>query len=289
MKDKLILDAGVFALLLLCMAYGLTGPLVHEIIGVLLIIGLLTHVAINKKYYKILKSGKIANMKAKFKTTLALNIILPVSLIVMIISSMVISKDIFSFMNIETSNYELWRVMHIISACIMLITSFLHLLMHIKLFISLKEKNIKGTITKDLISVFSGIAIFLTGFYIIKTSSYQILNNLNVDTKDSHNKNTIQPENKLTEDIPNTFSKLPEVTEEPKIDEFDFPELPKDSNEDKSTVTQIPEEEKLSLDEYLGKLTCTGCGRRCSLLAPQCGKGERQAQSATEEYNSLYN
>lgn len=43
-----------------------------------------------------------------------------------------------------------------------------------------------------------------------------------------------------------------------------------------------------SLNEYLGKLYCTGCGKHCSLLTPQCNKGVAQAESATTEYNELY-
>ncbi|MGN0669995.1 MAG: hypothetical protein ACI4JZ_05545, partial [Oscillospiraceae bacterium] len=43
-----------------------------------------------------------------------------------------------------------------------------------------------------------------------------------------------------------------------------------------------------SVEEYLSKLICTGCGKRCSLLSPRCGKGRIQAESAKEQYYQTY-
>ena len=40
-----------------------------------------------------------------------------------------------------------------------------------------------------------------------------------------------------------------------------------------------------SEEDYLGRLICTGCGRRCSLLKPKCGKGKNQASQAVLYYN----
>jgi hypothetical protein len=53
----------------------------------------------------------------------------------------------------------------------------------------------------------------------------------------------------------------------------------------------VPEpeaEETVSLEDYLGPLFCSGCGRHCSLLSPRCGKGENQASQAAEEYYETY-
>lgn len=47
-------------------------------------------------------------------------------------------------------------------------------------------------------------------------------------------------------------------------------------------------EETVSLEDYLGSLFCSGCGRHCSLLSPRCGKGENQASQAAEEYYETY-
>lgn len=47
-------------------------------------------------------------------------------------------------------------------------------------------------------------------------------------------------------------------------------------------VTDLP-----SLEEYLGKLTCSGCGRRCPLTSPQCRRGNSYVQSATDDYEAM--
>lgn len=43
-----------------------------------------------------------------------------------------------------------------------------------------------------------------------------------------------------------------------------------------------------TLEEYLKSLTCKGCGRRCSLLTPQCRKGDNFANQAKTEYYNTY-
>ncbi len=43
-----------------------------------------------------------------------------------------------------------------------------------------------------------------------------------------------------------------------------------------------------TLDAFLQAMTCTGCGRHCSLLSPHCGKGVSEQQEATEQYEATY-
>ncbi len=66
LKDKLFIDAAVATLLILCIEYDATGSFIHELIGVILITGLLTHVIIHIKYYRILGSVKTKNL-TKFR------------------------------------------------------------------------------------------------------------------------------------------------------------------------------------------------------------------------------
>ena len=41
-----------------------------------------------------------------------------------------------------------------------------------------------------------------------------------------------------------------------------------------------------ALDEFLGKLYCTGCHRRCPLTVPQCSIGVRQAEEQAAAYEA---
>ena len=43
-----------------------------------------------------------------------------------------------------------------------------------------------------------------------------------------------------------------------------------------------------TLAEFLSGLRCSGCGKHCPLSHPRCGRGEMQAQQATEVYYQTY-
>ena len=53
-------------------------------------------------------------------------------------------------------------------------------------------------------------------------------------------------------------------------------------------VKTEPEEEEVSLEEYLSGLFCNQCGRHCSLLSPRCGRGVEQASAAEAEFYQIY-
>lgn len=301
MKDKLILDTGILLLLFLCMEYGATGPFLHELIGVILILGMIMHFLINRKYYRILTSGKIKKINAKSKIALAFNMVLPVSLVTMFLSSVVISKDIFRFAGINTSNYEAWRILHIISACTMLVTSVAHLFMHAKLFKSLIEKHVRGAAPGKILGYVSCLAAFIVGVYTVKTTGGLVADNI-IASPENDEPRKIQPA-ETTGHSENT--EYMETTEPYVVTEISEPEeniifteiiseeenvIAEDETEKYEEEVVITEqaEDKPSLEEYLGNLICTGCGKRCSLLAPRCGKGDMQAQRAEEEYNSIY-
>jgi hypothetical protein len=62
--------------------------------------------------------------------------------------------------------------------------------------------------------------------------------------------------------------------------------------EKKEDETQIEEQTQASdapsLEEYLSKLRCGGCGHNCSLVNPRCMRGARKQSSAKSEYSELY-
>lgn len=70
-----------------------------------------------------------------------------------------------------------------------------------------------------------------------------------------------------------------------------IPETQKSSNEIKVYIlaasVSADNQAVGNLSDYLGKLVCTACHRHCPLTAPQCSRGEAQAQTATAEYEKL--
>lgn len=53
--------------------------------------------------------------------------------------------------------------------------------------------------------------------------------------------------------------------------------------EEIAVAAQVP-----SLEEYLSKKRCGGCGHGCSLLNPRCMRGARKQSTAQSEYDALY-
>lgn len=269
MKKKLLLDLAAFILLIVCMEYNFTGSLGHEIIGVVLFIALAVHVSLNRKYYMTLLSGKMKLNSAKTTAMCLLNILLLVSLAVMIITSVVISKELLPALGVATNHYAVWRFLHVLSACTLLSTSFIHALMHIPMFKKLKQQMIKGKGKLTAASIGFYILCSITGVYLVKNNIHHLSKN-----GSSQNITPIQNiEGTGVEEVPAVSESI----------------VSPEKNDDLAGTSDItPTKDTPSLETYLGQLFCQGCGKHCCLLTPQCGRGRREAQNATEEYKKLY-
>jgi len=258
LRNKLILDLCLFITIWFVMSYHFTGGFVHEILGLALIIGFIIHVVRNRKYYFSMTTKLIHADESDKKRILSyvLNVIMLLSVIVMLISSIAISKDIFPSVSKAIGNYEVWRTIHISAAVLILVSMLVHILLHASLFGSLIKKHINSSYT-NVMRVISGALALLIVVGAIKVS-FSSIRSIGSSGKREHSENYVQIEKK-DEDIP-------QVTE-----------LIQQDNQDTDVA---------SLDDYLKGLFCNGCGRHCSLLSPQCGKGERKAEQATAEYYS---
>lgn len=65
-----------------------------------------------------------------------------------------------------------------------------------------------------------------------------------------------------------------------------------EQKENNQAINDSTEEPAPTLEEFLGNMYCTGCGKHCSLLYPslypRCGRGEMHAQQAENKYNEMY-
>jgi len=260
LRNKLILDLCLFITIWFVMSYHFTGGLIHEILGLALIIGFIVHIVLNRKYYfsmttKILNAGELDK---KGSVSYVLNAIMLLSVVVMLISSIAISKDIFPSVSKVIGNYAVWRTIHISAAVLILVCMLVHILLHASLFNSLIKNHINSNYTNAM-RVISGALALLIVVGAIKISFSSIMAIGSSGMKD-YSENYVQIRKK---------------------------------DEDTSQITESIQQdnsdtEQASLDDYLKGLFCNGCGRHCSLLSPQCGKGERKAEQATTEYYSTY-
>ncbi len=85
-------------LMLLAMAYYLTGNTIHEFIGVTVFVQFIVHNLLNRKWYKAILKGKY-NFRRILQ--LGINLLFLATMSVMMISAVFISSDLFSFIIIN--------------------------------------------------------------------------------------------------------------------------------------------------------------------------------------------
>lgn len=269
-KRKLILDGVMLVLLMVLMNYSLTGGLMHELLGIILLAGFIVHMTVNRKYYgamfRAIRDGKF---NTKGKIAFAIDLILPIVAAIMLISSLAISVNLFPGIA-RLFSRSIWVPVHIVCAIVLLICVFAHVCMHAKLFGRLISQTTEDTAAVRVKTAGMRVMAFLFALLVVKSSFSNMANAANF---------LITGDNSEAEIDQNSGKQNNEL-----IIEGDDPD-----DQDGYMIEVEPEpEETVSLDDYLGSLFCSGCGRHCSLLSPRCGKGEHQASQATAEYYEIY-
>ncbi|WP_391557238.1 DUF4405 domain-containing protein [Robertmurraya sp.] len=95
---RLVNDLAMTVLMLLAMAYYLTGNTIHEFIGVTVFVQFIVHNLLNRKWYKAILKGKY-NFRRILQ--LGINLLFLATMSVMMISAVFISSDLFSFIIIN--------------------------------------------------------------------------------------------------------------------------------------------------------------------------------------------
>jgi hypothetical protein len=98
-----------------------------------------------------------------------------------------------------------------------------------------------------------------------------------------------QPKNPIVNSHQNTYSAdSAEDSNSRDYPERGNPRSGKNRTNSSAFTDNSPSGDIPSLSEYLSALYCTGCHKHCSLLYPQCDKGESFAEAATAEYQRIY-
>ena len=86
-KNKLIMDAALLVLLIVLMKYSWTGGLIHELLGLITLVGFGIHIFFNRKYYgamfKAIRNGKATT---KGKASFVINTVLLIASCTMLLS-----------------------------------------------------------------------------------------------------------------------------------------------------------------------------------------------------------
>ena len=272
LKQKLIMDGIMMILLLVLMNYDLTGGLIHEFLGIVILVGFIIHAAANRRYYAaMIKAIKRGEAGTRNKVAFAINIILPFLAILMLLSSVAVSRELLPGISVMFRS-EMWVPIHIICAVVLLICVFIHVCLHAKMISAFIGQYAESPALQKLKSAGMRVMAFLFALLVIKSSFSNMTDAVSLlPSRDPDQSEFDSDSNKQSNEM---------IIED------------NDTGDQDGYVIEIepePEaEETVSLEDYLGSLFCSGCGRHCSLLSPRCGKGENQASQAAEEYYETY-
>lgn len=150
MNKKIMIDICMTVLLILLMAFQITGEMLHEVIGTCIGILFILHNVLNIRWYKSLLKGKYRLIRVIHTIV---NILLLISMVLTIYSGIILSRNVFSFLNI-TNGMALARVIHLSSSYWSFVFVSLHLGLHwgmmqgmLKKMLSKKSMKVLGVLT----------------------------------------------------------------------------------------------------------------------------------------------
>lgn len=124
-KIKIPLDIVMAVLLLFEMAYHLIGEYVHKWLGIILAILFVLHHVMNRKWYKSIFRGKYSPARTFWTAT---NLLLTVSMIGMVLSGIMLARDIFGFIPFRADSFA--RLLHLSSTAWGFILVGVHIGLH---------------------------------------------------------------------------------------------------------------------------------------------------------------
>lgn len=157
---KIIIDFIMAVLFILLMGYHLFSNVTHEIIGTILFTLFIIHNCLNWRWYRnIFKKKYIRNHFLE----VIINILLLVTMISTIVSSLMLSRDVFYFLGFTSG--IIGRKMHMISTIWSFILVAIHLGLHIKMFSAMIKKKVKLSDNKLIIQKILYIITFIIFCY----------------------------------------------------------------------------------------------------------------------------
>ena len=134
----MLIDIIMFVLFIILMDYHITGNKLHEILGIITFILFIIHHVLNRKWYKALPKGKYNGQRI---VSTIVDFLLLIDMLCIMISAIMISTTVFSFLNIKTNMIA--RSMHLSSTAWGLILIGIHLGLHLRICFDKIRKKIK--------------------------------------------------------------------------------------------------------------------------------------------------
>lgn len=165
-KFRIILDIVMTCLFIVLMGYYVTDNTVHEVLGTITFLLFIIHNILNIKWYKNIFKGK-HNFQRIFH--IIINLLLFIAMLGMMISGIMISSDVFDFLNIKTT--MIGRNLHMISTAWGFILIAIHVGFHITGIMNKLNTKMKNS---TLEYVYYFIIVLLIGFGIYSFISLRL-------------------------------------------------------------------------------------------------------------------
>lgn len=158
-KLRIIIDIAMTVLFVILMGYYITGNKVHEVLGTITFVLFMIHNILNIKWYKSIFKGKHS-----FQRTfhIIINLLLFIAMIGMMVSGMMISANVFSFLNIQTA--MLGRRLHMVSTSWGFVLMAIHVGLHLNSMMTKINKKMKNS-TFEYVYYFILVLITAFGVY----------------------------------------------------------------------------------------------------------------------------
>lgn len=162
-KIKITVDVCMFILVLRQMAYHMTANRVHEWTGAVAFALFILHNALNWRWYRKLFQGKYASSRILHTT---INLLLALSILGMISSGMMLSRQVFGFMGLRAG--RLGRKLHMLCTAWGYVLMAAHMGLHWNMVVS-RFGKICGKLSPQ-----TPLLLFLPGVVAVLTSAYGI-------------------------------------------------------------------------------------------------------------------
>ncbi len=280
---KILLDVVMTVILLLLIETDVTGLFLHELLGIFVMIMFLYHVFLNRRWVRgMSKAMKAKKATGKAKVMVGLNTLLAVSVLVMVISSLLISRELVP--NTLVTETMLWVNIHVYTGYALMILVGVHLLFHAKQLLhtlkrALRQKNAlkrSGAIVSLAVVGFATVRGAMSIGAELQRSSVAQAGQLQT---------AIVEEEKVLEEAEDTLqAPVEDLTKTPSEEVLDTAETEEAVIQEAVT----PVSETPTLEEYLSTLYCTGCAKTCPLTTLECRKGSSYLEQAEKDYQLLY-
>lgn len=264
-KIKVTIDIAMSALFLILMNLDWTGLLLHETLGLGIVVLFAIHLLLNRQWISSVASRFRGISSKKTRFMFILNILLGLSMLAAVASGILISQSLFP--GLADASFDVWFAIHSMASWLSLGIVTLHTVIHWRWIGNVIRRLAPAGKPGQLAArAMIGLFAVITVYSLVNGQLLDLV--LPVSTIDKITGRAASEET--------TSTSAAVIVEE---DETDTTTVTI-----QTTPTTEATEAEITLQQYLGNLVCTACHKHCLLSSPRCARGVRQADTATDEY-----